>query len=189
MATTVGNVSAVKPRVAGCVFRAPLGTTLPTDATTALDAAFKDMGYISDDGITESNARESDDVVAYGGDVVASLQTSKTDTWQMTFIEVKNADMLKAMYGNTNVTGSLSAGMEISINSKELESAVWVIDQIMSGGTLERTVIPNGKVTEIGDITYADGEVTGYEATITGFPHSGFSDNATAKKYVKNPAD
>ena len=107
MATTVGNVSAVKPRVAGCVFRAPLGTTLPTDATTALAAAFKDMGYISDDGITESNARESDDVVAYGGDVVASLQTSKTDTWQMTFIEVKNADMLKAMYGDTNVTGAI----------------------------------------------------------------------------------
>ena len=184
MATQVSNVSAVKPRIGGCVFRAPLGTTLPTDATTALNSAFVDMGYISDDGITESNEREGEDVKAYGGDTVATLQTGKTDTWGMTFIEVKNTEVLKAVYGDTNVTGALTTGISVSINSKELESAVWVIDQIMNGGTLMRTVIPRGKITEIGEVTYQDGEVTGYKATIKGFPHEGFSDNATAKKYI-----
>ena len=37
---TVSNVSAGKPKVSGAVFRAPLGTTLPTDATTSLGNAF-----------------------------------------------------------------------------------------------------------------------------------------------------
>ena len=43
------NVSAGKPKVAGAVYRAPKGTTLPTDATTALASAFVDMGYVSEE--------------------------------------------------------------------------------------------------------------------------------------------
>lgn len=41
------NVTTGKPKVAGAVYRAPSGTALPTDASTALAAAYLDMGYIS----------------------------------------------------------------------------------------------------------------------------------------------
>lgn len=35
------NVSAAKPKVGGAVWRAPLGTPLPTDAKSALNEAFE----------------------------------------------------------------------------------------------------------------------------------------------------
>ena len=35
------NVTAGKPAVGGAIKSAPIGTVLPTDATTALDEAFK----------------------------------------------------------------------------------------------------------------------------------------------------
>ena len=40
MANTATNVSTGKPNISGAVYVAPMTATLPTDATTALDAAF-----------------------------------------------------------------------------------------------------------------------------------------------------
>ena len=41
------KVTAAKPKTGGAVFCAPLGTALPTDATTKLNEAFKNLGYAS----------------------------------------------------------------------------------------------------------------------------------------------
>lgn len=187
MSTNVSNVSTGKPRVAGAVFRAPIGTPLPSTATEALDAAFADLGYISEDGVTNENTRDTEEIKAWGGDVVAQPQTGKTDTFGMTFIERKNVEVLKAVYGDENVTGTLATGIQVRSNATELENSCWVIDQILSEGDLHRTVIPKGKITETGEVTYADGEVTGYESTITAFPHSEWEGD-THREYMATPS-
>ena len=40
------KVSVGKPKVSGAVHWAPLGTSLPTSATAALNAAFVELGYV-----------------------------------------------------------------------------------------------------------------------------------------------
>lgn len=179
------KVSTGKPEVAGAVYRAPLGTTLPTAPGVDLDSAFKPMGYISEDGLTNSQSRESEDITAWGGDVVDTVQTKKTDTFKMKFIEVLNEEVLKAAYGNDNVTGTdFTSGITIRSNSKELDHCAWVIDRIYKGGVKSRTVIPDGKPTAIEDIVYRDNQAVGFDMTITASPTEEF-DGDTNREYLK----
>lgn len=164
-------VTAGKPKVGGAVYRAPLGTALPTDATTALNVAFIDLGYCSDAGVTNTNSIESDDVKAWGGDTVLSLQTDKTDTFTFTLIEAMNEEVLKATFGDANVTGELATGITIAANASEQQEKAWVIEMVLKGANAKkRIVIPQAKVTEIGDIVYSDSEAVGYELTLTAVP-------------------
>lgn len=167
---TVSNVTAGKPKIGGAIFRAPLATALPTDATTALNAAFKQLGYVSEDGLVNNNSAESDDIKAWGGDIVLSVQTEKNDTFQFTLLEVLNTEVLKAVYGSDNVTGSLATGITVEANSSEAEEAAWVFEMVMREGTVKRIVIPDAKITELGEIAYRDDEAVGYEVTITCYP-------------------
>lgn len=166
----VTNVTAGKPRTAGGVYRAALGSTLPTDATTALDAAFKSLGYVSEDGVVNENSPESDDILAWGGDTVLSLQTEKNDTFQLTLIEALNVDVLAAVYGSGNVTGTLATGITVTANGSEAEEACWAFDMEARDGALKRVVLPDAKITEIGEINYTDDEAVGYEITLTAYP-------------------
>ena len=164
------NVSAGKPKVGGAIFTAPLGTAVPTDAVTELSEDWVNVGYISEDGVTNSNSPETDGIKAWGGDTVYNALTEKEDTWQFTMIEITNVDALKVVYGSDNVSGDLENGITVKANSTEQEERAYIIDMVLRGTHLKRVVIPRGQVTEVGDITYTDDEVVGYETTVSAHP-------------------
>ena len=169
---TATNVTAGKPNTSGSIFVAPIDTTLPTNATATLASGFAQLGYVSEDGVTNTNTPDSEDIKSWGGDTVLSLQTEKTDEFQLTLIEALNENVLEVVYGSNNVTGTLATGISVTANSDEPEERAWVIDMILRGGALKRIVIPDAKVSEIGDIVYKDDEAVGYELTLKALPDS-----------------
>lgn len=165
----VTKVTAGKPKTGGAIFVAPVGTTLPTDATTNLDAAFENLGYISEDGVTQNITRDSENIKAWGGDTVLTSQTDFAETFTFKMIEALNLAAKKVTFGADNVTGTLATGVTVKTNAKELPAQSYVIEMVQNGH-LVRKVIPNAKVTELGEIQYVDGQAVGYEPTITALP-------------------
>lgn len=165
------NVTTGKPKVAGAIHRAPKGTTLPTDAKSELSDAFVDMGYIGEDGVTNSNTRTSEEFKAWGGLVVLTSQTEYKDNFKFKFLETLNKDVLGTVYKEGNVSGTdLETGLTVKVNSQELDEYVWVIDMILRDNVLNRIVIPDAKVSELGDVVYKDDDVTAFDITLTAFP-------------------
>ena len=168
---TASKVSAGKPKVAGAVFRAPLGSTLPTDANTTLNAAFVELGYVSEDGVSNNNTPSSDKVKAWGGSTVLVLQNEKTDEWKLTLIEALNENVLKTIYGDSKVTVNGSA-ITVQATADQLADASYVIEMSLKGGAIKRVVIPDGAISEVGEVVYKDNEPIGYEITINALPES-----------------
>src|SRR5699024_10449350 len=113
--------------VSGGVSSAPLETTLPTDATTALDVECTNYGFISEDGLTETNEKSSDKIKAWGGRIVKNLQTDSSASFNFSFIESSHADVLKASCGEDNVTVSGSL-ITAKFDLEQLPSRVWNFD-------------------------------------------------------------
>lgn len=179
------NVSVAKPKVGGAVFVAPVGTELPTDVTTALDAAFQNVGYISEDGVVNTNSPDTDTIKEWGGASVGKIDNGKDDTWQFTMIEALNPTALKLVYGADNVRGTLTDGITVMANSNEQADVALVIDMILKGGALKRVVLPSAGVSEVGEVTYAATSAIGYQTTLLATPDEAGN---THYEYIKGAA-
>lgn len=170
--SSTDNVTTAKPKVGGAIYTAPTGTELPTDAITELPAVFKSMGYISEDGLTNSNSPSSENIKAWGGDIVGTTQKEKPDTFKYKLIEAINIEVLKHIYGKDNVSGDVDTGITIKANNNQQEESIIVVEMILKNNILKRIVVPKCFVTGVGDVQYADGSPVAYETTITALPDS-----------------
>ena len=175
------NVSAGKPKVGGAIFAAPVGSPLPTTTAEALDPAFKNLGYCSDDGLTNSTSLDVQKIKAWGGDTVLVIQSSREDTFKYKLIEIKSLEVLKHVYGADNVTGTLETGIVVKVNNSDVPEQSLVIDMILRDNTAKRIVIPSCKISEVGDIVYGDEDAVGYETTVDCTPDS---DGNTHYEYI-----
>lgn len=175
------NVSFGKPKATGALFVAPAGTPVPTDASSALNGAFANLGYVSDEGLVNAVETNVEDVFAWGGDNVLSDQTTYMEMFTFNLIET-NVEVAKLYYGEDNVTVD---GDDITIraNSSTLPEIVFVAELVMTGGRVKRIVVERGRIADrTAEISYVDGEPVAYPINLKAFPNA--TDGDTHKEYI-----
>lgn len=181
MALTAGNV-----RVAGtgAIFKAPAGTAIPTDHTTALNAAFKELGYYTEDGFTLSADRSTSDIKGHNGDVVRTVTTEHKVTVEFTLMEW-NLEAAKAMFGSSQVT--VATGTTIQVTSAAGDRGRLVLEAVDSGasGTPKiRVVLPDAQIlTDTQEITFSNSESINFPIQVQAYP-----DGSGVKAYLYTTA-
>ena len=159
--------SKVRVAVTGEVLVGLTSATAPT-GTGGTTTGFDGLGYVSEDGVTETRDRSSDTIKAWqGGANVRTVVTDGTLTYNFTLLETKK-ETVELFYGTT-VTEAASDGSFVIVPTNTGGRKSFVID-VVDGAELIRTYIPQGEVTEVGDRVYAGGDPIGYEVTVTAYP-------------------
>lgn len=174
--TDVKNIGVLKPGVNGGIWRYSQTSSLvlPTDAFSVRPAGSSRLGGVSDEGYTFSTERENEKKKDWNGDKVRSIQKSKDDSFEVTFIEFFNPNLLAVAHGDNNVTvtpASVSHGTQIAIkdNADVLAHSAYIIDTL-DGGTKVRRCIPDAQVSKIDPIVEKPGDWSVYKLTFDLFP-------------------
>ena len=101
------------------------------------------------------------------------LQTDFSTTYSFTFLETLNSDVLKTVYGDSNVTTTPATASKgtlhvVKVNADVLPHKSFVFE-VKDGDAKIRIHVPDGQVTEVGEVTYSDGEVIGYQVTVEAY--------------------
>lgn len=169
----------VRVAVTGALSVAPIGTTAPTGTASVL-ATHVDLGYIGEDGVTETQpgAGDVNRIKAWqDGATVRTIRTPSEDlpTWSFVLLETKKEVI--ELYYKTTVTQTVTEG-HYDINADATDAGHDFVLDVVDGAELERVHIPRGFVSEVGDKVYANGEAIGYEVTIEGEKDSTLGYNA-----------
>lgn len=145
--TSPFNEDAVRVGVTGKVYMAPKGTTLPTDVTTALNAAFVSVGFISEDALTEGLDISTERLRAWQRPV--GLRTLTTDVeWTFQFSMMETTPLvLDLFYGGAE--SEVAGGVATTAIKAWPQGSQWaMVIEIEDGDVITRYAIP---VVEVGD--------------------------------------
>ena len=164
----VANITSSNPGRNGVFFRAPVGTPLPTNASDDLDPLFVDQGIVGEDGVAQAITRDTEDVKAYGGDTVYTLQTDYGQEFTLTVYESTNVPTLRTVFGDSNVVET-DEGLKVVHNKTRLPRSSAVFEHLIDQG-VKRQVAEQAQVVSVGDIVNVHSDIVKYELTIKLYP-------------------
>lgn len=166
--------------VSGAIYVAPKGTTLPTDAETALDAAFGLLGFTSDAGVQLNESRSTNAINAWEGR--AQVYNAVTEYYeQLVFTPIQcNADVLATVWGEDNVTTAQDGTIVVQHTGANLDPVCICIDMVPREG-IKRRLCGTYQLAERGGATYDGTQVDGRQLTFNSIPDA---NGVTTYEYV-----
>lgn len=171
MANVAANIRVGSPKIGGYAFVAPIGSTKPTDASTALGQDYEGMGYVSNEGLTLATEKSTEAITDWNLDEVLTIDGEKSVTLTVRFLETVNPVVLREFYGEDNVTSTGSVATAWAWDGEALPHRQWSFE-LNLGGDDGRLVINDGQITNMDNLVLAKNQVIGHQATIRAYRDS-----------------
>lgn len=145
----------IRVGVTGTVYVAPTGSTGPADATTALDAAFVDLGANNEDGLALAPSRTIEKVRSWQAAKATRTIITEDDLTISFVLQQWNDDTIALMFGG----GTFSVAN--TTETKYVPPAAGTVDERsfvfewIDGAVASRLYVPRGMVTEVEELTVA----------------------------------
>ncbi|ASR85902.1 hypothetical protein SEA_NIKLAS_18 [Mycobacterium Phage Niklas] len=141
----------------GGLWYAPFGTALPEDVDEPLDPAFKNLGFISAEGVTISFDDQTTPIEVWGGDEIGTLRDKFAIDYSMNLFQVLSPEVNALIFGSGNVSTSAAtethgARMKVMINSKIPKRVSLVLDSVYEDKMI-RQVAQIAQRSSLGDLT------------------------------------
>jgi hypothetical protein len=178
------NASQVRTAPSGHVYVGPLGTTEPDDATSPLDAALRELGYLTPDGVSITPSVETENI-----NVWQSLMPVLTPITGMSLeisftLAQMNMDGLSLFFNGSEFDNDNGVGrLEIESNPGSQERLL-VVDWVDNIGDAYRLVVPRAQMTNREALSLTRGD-----SINQGLTFSALDDDGIAAYLLTNNAD
>lgn len=168
-------LTASEIRVAGTgeVFVAAVGTTAPTDSTTALNAAFTGLGYSTENGVTIKRSTDREAIGAWQSATPLRYVYNGVDLSVTSEFLQSNKNTVKLFLGSGDFAPA-GGGYKADIATVPVQDTRACVVQFDDGSLHRRLYIPKSEVTEVGDSTATRNAAQTYALTFSALtPTSG----------------
>jgi hypothetical protein len=168
----LAGVSATGADGTGLVWMAATGSTAPTDASTALAAAWKNMGGITEAGISVKLGTSTTKKKFYGSPVTQrTLVTDQDYTIDVSYGET-NARTIEQYFRKAllSITPTVGTGAFSSTAGTYTRQLYAMVTDMVDGANRMRFYFPSVEVTGQGDIKVANSETIEWGVTYSAYP-------------------
>lgn len=158
-------------KTTGAVAIAPIGTTAPTDARTALSGTWSTGGYIDENGIALSISKSFTTIKDWAMSTVRKALTDFDGTIALSFLQVDEFAAQRVL-GTANVAKTAANSthgeqLKLSVGPDVAGAESWCFS-MKDGNRRVRVYVPNGQITEIsGDVSFTPGAANIWPCTLS----------------------
>lgn len=152
----------------GGVMHAPVGTAFPAKISEPFAKGWVKGGYVGEDGVTRTIDASDDKIKAWGGDIVRILRSEHSVSYTFQFLESRNAETLKILFGEGNVHVT-DDEVRVDLKSEMVPRRSFAFD-MRDGDAKIREEVPDGQIALSGDVQFVHSDIIRYEVTIEAFP-------------------
>ncbi|WP_448319230.1 phage tail tube protein [Streptomyces sp. CO7] len=168
----------VRVGVQGAVYLAPVGTTAPADPYATWGTGWIDLGYATEDGLTEALNEDRQEFRAWGETSPVRTQVTNRTTTFKVILQQTSAHTLGLFYGvDTADMTSSGTGATQALTFAEppvgqpLTYALGM--DVVDGDYPRRLLVARAEVTARGEVTYKTDTTVSYDITFTALAGTG----------------